>query len=92
MSPPIGALRAVPRRRRARVVALAAALLGLVGGLLVALASSRVLETLLFGVSPRDGWTFVVAGAAMLVLTVLAALGPALSATRTNPVEALRAE
>jgi len=65
---------------------------GLVGGLLVALASSRVLETLLFGVSPRDGWTFAVAGGAMLVLTVLAALGPALSATKTNPVEALRAD
>ena len=65
---------------------------GLVGGLLVALASSRVLETLLFGVSPRDGWTFAIAGGAMLVLTVLAALGPALSATRTNPVEALRAD
>jgi len=65
---------------------------GMVGGLLVALASSRVLETLLFGVSPRDGWTFAVAGGAMLVLTVLAALGPALSATKTNPVEALRAD
>jgi predicted permease len=66
--------------------------LGLAGGLLVALASSRVLQTLLFGVSPRDGWTFGIAGAAMLLLTILAALGPALSATRTNPVEALRAD
>jgi predicted permease len=65
---------------------------GLAGGLLVALASSRVLQTLLFGVSPRDGWTFVIAGGTMLVLTILAALGPALSATRTNPVEALRAD
>jgi ABC-type antimicrobial peptide transport system permease subunit len=65
---------------------------GLAGGLLVALASGRVLQTLLFGVSPRDGWTFGIAGGVMLVLTVLAALGPALSATRTNPVEALRAD
>jgi predicted permease len=66
--------------------------IGLAGGLLVALASSRVLQTLLFGVSPRDGLTFGLAGGVMLVLTVLAALGPALSATRTNPVEALRAD
>jgi macrolide transport system ATP-binding/permease protein len=66
--------------------------LGLAGGLLVALASSRVLQTLLFGVSPRDGLTFGIAGGAILTLTILAALGPALSATRTSPVEALRAE
>jgi predicted permease len=65
---------------------------GLAGGLLVALVSSRVLQALLFGVSPRDGWTFGIAGGTMLVLTVLAALGPALSATKTNPVEALRAD
>ena len=67
-------------------------LVGLVGGLLVALASSRVLQTLLFGVSPRDGWAFGAAALAMLTLTLLAALGPALTATRANPVDALRAE
>jgi ABC-type antimicrobial peptide transport system permease subunit len=66
--------------------------IGLTGGLLVALALSRVLQTLLFGVSPRDGLTFTVAGGTMLLLTILAALGPALSATRANPVEALRAD
>jgi hypothetical protein len=51
---------------------------GMIGGLLMALASTRVLQTLLFGVSPRDGWAYATAGATMLALSVLAALGPAL--------------
>jgi ABC-type lipoprotein release transport system permease subunit len=51
-----------------------------------------VLQTLLFGVSPRDGWAYATAGATMLVLSVLAALGPALTATKTNPVDVLRLE
>ena len=65
---------------------------GMMGGLVMALASTKVLQTLLFGVSPRDGWAYASAGAAMLALSVLAALGPALTATRTNPVEVLRLE
>ena len=65
---------------------------GMIGGLALAFASTKVLQTLLFGVSPRDGWAYAAAGAAMLALTVLAALGPALTATRTNPVEVLRLE
>jgi ABC-type antimicrobial peptide transport system permease subunit len=64
----------------------------MIGGLLMALASTRVLQTLLFGVSPLDGWAYATAGATMLALSVLAALGPALTATRTNPVEVLRLE
>ena len=65
---------------------------GMIGGLVMAFASTTVLQTLLFGVSPRDGWAYATAGATMLALSVLAALGPALTATRTNPVEALRLE
>ena len=65
---------------------------GMIGGLGMAFASTTVLQTLLFGVSPRDGWAYATAGATMLALSVLAALGPALTATRTNPVEVLRLE
>lgn len=67
-------------------------LFGLGAGLAVALASGRILQTLLYGVSARDVLTFGIAGAAMLVLSAAAALGPAWSATRTNPVEVLRLE
>jgi len=67
-------------------------LFGLGAGLIVALASGRILQTLLYGVSPRDSFTFAVAGLAMLVLSGAAALAPAWLATRTNPVEVLRLE
>jgi ABC-type antimicrobial peptide transport system permease subunit len=52
---------------------------GMIGGLVMAFASTTVLQTLLFGVSPRDGWAYATAGATMLALSVLAALGPALT-------------
>jgi ABC-type lipoprotein release transport system permease subunit len=66
--------------------------LGLAAGLTVALATGRILQTFLYGVSPRDGFTFGLAGVAMLVLSAAAALGPAWFASRTNPVEVLRLE
>jgi predicted permease len=65
---------------------------GLLGGLVLAFASARVLQTLLYGVSPRDGAAYAFAAVAMLALSVVAALGPALTATRTNPVDVLRLE
>jgi predicted permease len=65
---------------------------GLTAGFLIALAAGRILQTMLYGVSPRDAFTFGVAGAAMLVLSAGAALGPAWLASRTNPVEVLRLE
>ncbi len=67
-------------------------LFGLTAGFLIALAAGRILQTLLYGVSPRDWFTFGIAGAAMLVLSAGAALGPAWLASRTNPVEVLRLE
>jgi predicted lysophospholipase L1 biosynthesis ABC-type transport system permease subunit len=65
---------------------------GLIAGLVIALAAGQILQTLLYGVSPRDVFTFGLAAAAMLVLSALAALGPAWLASRTNPVEVLRLE
>jgi len=67
-------------------------LIGLAAGLLIALAAGRILQSLLYGVSSRDGVTFGVAGMAMLALSAIAALFPALLASRTNPVEVLRLE
>ena len=70
----------------------ALALAGLALGLAGALALTRLLATMLFGVSPTDPATF--AGIALiLVLVAVAASGiPAWRATRIDPVEALRAE
>ena len=68
------------------------AAVGLAAGLVLALAGGRVLAGLLYGMSPRDGGTFAAATVLMLVMSALAALGPAVTATRTSPVEALRAE
>jgi ABC-type antimicrobial peptide transport system permease subunit len=63
-----------------------------VAGLVLALAFTRLLSSMLFGVSPSDPVTlaavvFVVVGAA-----VLAALLPAARAARTDPMQALREE
>jgi putative ABC transport system permease protein len=67
-------------------------LTGLGLGLLGALGLSRLLTTLLYGVSPSDPR---VLGGAVLVLAVVstvACLIPAIRATRVNPIEALRSE
>ncbi len=65
---------------------------GLGVGVMSALALSRTLETLLYGVRSRDLLSFAVAGTALLSVTLLAALIPALKAVRVDPVHVLRAE
>jgi putative ABC transport system permease protein len=61
-------------------------------GLVSALAGTRVLSGLLFGVGPRD--VLVLGGSALLLGTVAALASglPAWRAARISPVEALRAE
>jgi predicted lysophospholipase L1 biosynthesis ABC-type transport system permease subunit len=76
-----------------RLVFREAALLGAVGvatGLPVALAATRLLSSLLYGVGPWDVPAF--AGAALLLLAVLfaAAFAPARRATTVDPAAALR--
>jgi ABC-type antimicrobial peptide transport system permease subunit len=68
------------------------AAIGLVVGLALALASGQVVARLLYGMSPRDAGTFAAAAIVMLAMSALATLGPAFTATRTSPVEALRAD
>jgi ABC-type lipoprotein release transport system permease subunit len=65
---------------------------GLAIGVLGALALTRVLSGLLFGVSARDPLTFVVVPGALLVVAIGACWIPARRAMRVEPVIALRGD
>ena len=67
-------------------------LAGLALGLLAAAATSRLLSTLLFGVTPFDSVAFAVAPAVLILVALAACLVPAWRAAATDPVVALRAE
>jgi ABC-type antimicrobial peptide transport system permease subunit len=67
-------------------------LAGLALGLMAAAATSRLLSTLLFGVTPFDSVAFAVAPAVLILVALAACLVPAWRAAATDPVVALRAE
>ncbi len=62
---------------------------GTVAGVLAALASARLLRSMLFGVAPTDPFVFVTACAAMLLAALAACLVPARAAARVDPVVTL---
>ncbi len=65
---------------------------GVVAGLVVALAFSRVVAGLLWGVSATDPLTYVVIAGTLVVVAVLASWLPARRAARVDPMHALRTE
>lgn len=65
---------------------------GVVLGLGLALASGRLLESLLFGVGSTDPLTLGGVAAVLLTVAVVASARPALRAARVDPAEALRLE
>ncbi|HKG60292.1 MAG TPA: ABC transporter permease [Pyrinomonadaceae bacterium] len=67
-------------------------LTGIVIGIGSALGLTRFLTTLLFGIEPTDRVTFLVVSATFFVIAMVAALLPALRATRVDPLIALRDE
>ena len=65
---------------------------GAVAGVGAALATTRVLETLLFGIAPTDIVTFAAVPMLLVAVAVVAAYVPARRATRVDPIIALRLE
>jgi predicted permease len=67
-------------------------LIGVVGGIPLALAASSALSSMLFGLKTTDPLSLVLAVFALLAVALLAALIPARRATRVDPMVALRYE
>jgi predicted permease len=65
---------------------------GLVIGLLSAWLVSRVLSSLLFGISPRDPMTFAIIAGLLGVVALVACALPAWRVTRVDPLKGLRVE
>ena len=68
------------------------AAIGLAIGLPAALASSRLVESLLFATKPDDPRVLALAVAILLAASLLAGFGPARRASRVDPIVALRHE
>jgi putative ABC transport system permease protein len=67
-------------------------LIGLAIGVLASLASANLLRALLFGVSPLDPATYVIAAVVLPLAAVLASFFPARRAAREDPMTVLRVE
>jgi len=67
-------------------------LAGTVAGAAASLTLSRFINSLLFGVSPTNAFTFVAAAAGLIVVALAACYIPAWRATRVNPLVAIRHE
>ena len=65
-------------------------LLGLAAGLPLALAAGRVVREQLYGIGPSDWPTIIAVAGFMTVITVVAAVAPAVRATRIDPVVVLK--
>jgi len=88
------ALGASPRLLVGSVVGsgLALSAAGIIAGSVAAAAASRLLESLLFGVSTLAPWAYVAPALALFAAAALAAWAPAVRAGRLPPAEVLKSE
>ena len=66
--------------------------IGVVGGAIGAAVATRVLASLLYGVSPADAPTWIVATLALVAAGAMASVIPAVRAMKADPVIAIRTE
>ncbi len=66
-------------------------LAGTASGALASLYGMKLLQAWLYDVAPTDAGVLVAAECVLMVVGILAALGPAVAATRAEPLEVLRA-
>jgi ABC-type antimicrobial peptide transport system permease subunit len=67
-------------------------LIGVIIGVVVAFAATRLLGSLLYGVKPVDPIVFAAMSVMMLAIGVLASYVPARRASGVNPIESLRSD
>lgn len=67
-------------------------LAGLAVGMMISWTLRRSVASMLFGISPEDGPTFVVVMVLLSTVALLAAYIPARRATRIDPAVALRGD
>ena len=84
--------RKVSVQRMVTAQALRLAVYGMLAGVLLVLAGSRVLERFIWGVSVTDPLTLTAVLVLLPATAALAALAPARRATRVDPLEVLKAE
>jgi predicted permease len=65
---------------------------GLVAGVGVAMALTRLIASLLYNVTPLDSWTYAAVVLVCLGMSLVASLLPTLRASRVDPLAALRTE
>jgi ABC-type antimicrobial peptide transport system permease subunit len=82
-----GELQALVLGEGVRMVAI-----GVCAGLVLALAASRAVESMLFATGARDAFTFVTVPAILALVAAVACWIPARPATRIDPARALREE
>jgi putative ABC transport system permease protein len=68
------------------------ALVGVAVGVVGAAGATRLMEAVLFGVSPVDPVTYGAVAAGLIAIALVATWVPARRAARVDPMEALRAE